>query len=54
MKVIKQNITRNQLVSQKDAKKDECLGNGQSITQAIIMGGKGCCGGAYVERAIKS
>ena len=30
--------------------KDEYLKGGQSITKAIVMGGRGCCGGAYVER----
>lgn len=48
MKAIKKNVNRKQLVNRRNAK-DECLKNGQSITKAIMMGGKGCCGGSYVE-----
>ena len=48
MKAIKQNVSRKNLVHN-DTVKDERLNNGQSITKAIMMGGKGCCGGAYVE-----
>lgn len=49
MKTVKQNINRSQLT--KNITKEECLNNGQSITKAIMMGGKGCCGGAYVEKS---
>lgn len=44
-KVNRERLTRNWGV------KEERLNNGQSITKAIVMGGRGCCGGAYVERA---
>ena len=50
MTVIKQNVSRKLLVNG-NVVKDERLNNGQSITKAIVMGGRGCCGGAYVERA---
>ena len=49
MKTVKQNINRSQIT--KNITKEECLNNGQSITKAIMMGGKGCCGGAYVEKS---
>ena len=49
MKAIKQNVSRTRLVNGTVAK-DERLGNGQSITKAIVMGGRGCCGSSYVER----
>ena len=48
MKVIKKDVDRESLVSQNKAR-DERLNNGQSITKAIIMGGKACCGGTYAE-----
>lgn len=47
MKIITTNVNRENLVNQRD-KCDECLSNGQSITKAITMGGKACCGGSYV------
>ncbi len=50
MKAIKQNVNRKCLVNG-NVVKDERLSNGQSVTKAIVMGGRGCCGGAYVERA---
>lgn len=50
MKAIKKNASREVLVNCKVAK-DERLSNGQSITKAIVMGGRACCGGAYVEKA---
>lgn len=53
MKTIKANVSRTSLVNPRSSK-DEYLCNGQSITKAIIMGGKGCCGGAYVEKAFAS
>ena len=48
MQVIKNNVSREQLISQHIAK-EERLNNGQSITKAIMMGAKCCCGAAYVE-----
>ena len=48
MKVIKKEITREYFVNRHDTK-EERLRNGQSITKAIIMGGKSCCGSAYTE-----
>lgn len=49
MKVIKKNIDNEYLMSH--GSKEESLSNGQSITKAIMMGGKGCCGGSYIETA---
>ncbi|MBR3138762.1 hypothetical protein IKG38_02015 [Candidatus Saccharibacteria bacterium] len=48
MKAIKKNVNREDLVNQKNTR-EERLNNGQSITKAIIMNGKACCGGAYVK-----
>lgn len=48
MKAIKQNVSRKDLINSNVAK-NERLKNGQSVTKAIVMGGRGCCGGAYVE-----
>ena len=48
MKAIKKNVSREFLINQKGMK-DERLDNGQSITKAIIMGGKACCGGTYIK-----
>lgn len=53
MKTIKANVSRASLVNLRSSK-GEYLRNGQSITKAIIMGGKGCCGGTYVEKAFAS
>ena len=50
MKAIKQNVSRAHLVNG-NVVKDERLSNGQSVTKAIVMGGRGCCGSSYVERA---
>ena len=50
MKAIKQNMSRSNLV-RSNITKEERLSNGQSITKAIVMGGRGCCGSSYVERA---
>ena len=50
MKAIKANIDHLNLVNQRSSR-DEYLRNGQSITKAIMMGGKGCCGSTYVEKA---
>jgi len=46
MKIIKKTVNREYLVNKRSVK-DERLSNGQSITKAILMGGKNCCGGAY-------
>ena len=51
MKAIKKNVNREDLVNQKNTR-EERLNNGQSITKAIIMNGKACCGGAYVKEAV--
>lgn len=48
MKVIKATVKREDFVNKRSTK-DERLSNGQSITKAILMGGKSCCGGAYAE-----
>ena len=48
MEVAKQNISRKILLAQK-SQPEELLKNGQSVTKAIMRGGKGCCGGAHVE-----
>lgn len=48
MKVVKANVKREYLVNKRNTK-EERLSNGQSITKAIQMGGKSCCGGAYAE-----
>jgi hypothetical protein len=48
MKAIKQNVNRKNLVNG-NVVKNERLSNGQSVTKAIVMGGRGCCGGAYIE-----
>lgn len=50
MKAIKQNVSRARLVNN-NVVRNERLSNGQSITKAIVMGGRGCCGSSYVERA---
>lgn len=50
MKTIKQNVDRKCLVNG-NIIKNESLNNGQSITKAIVMGGRGCCGSAYVEQS---
>lgn len=49
MKVLKQTVTRESLVLWNYCK-EERLPSGQSITKAIMMGAKGCCGGAYTEK----
>lgn len=49
MKVLKQTVTRSGLASQSYCK-EEYLPSGQSITKAIMMGGKSCCGAAYTEK----
>ena len=48
MKIIKKNVSRKILLAQK-GQAEELLSNGQSISRAIMKGGKGCCGGAHVE-----
>ena len=48
MKAIKQNVNRKNLVNG-NVVKNERLSNGQSVTKAIVMDGRGCCGGAYIE-----
>lgn len=49
MKIIKKSMSRQILLAQK-GQTEELLSNGQSITRAIMKGGKGCCGGAHVEK----
>lgn len=50
MKTVRRNIDRKKMVNIIIVK-DESLRNGQSITKAIITGGRNCCGGAYAEQA---
>lgn len=51
MKILQEKTTRNTLNRQSCNKAVEKLPGGQSVTQAILMGGRACCGSAYVERA---
>ena len=51
MKVLKNTVTHESLVKQ-NFEKEEKLPSGQSITKAIFMGGKSCCGASYTEKLI--
>ena len=51
MKTLQKKSTRETLVAQSCIKAVEKLPGGQSVTQAILMGGRACCGSGYIERA---
>ena len=51
MKVLKKSVTRREVIKQ-NLQCDEKLSNGQSITKAIQMGSRSCCGSSFVERVM--
>lgn len=51
MKILKETVTRDKLIDLNN-REEEKLPIGSSITKAIFMGGKSCCGSAYTEKRI--
>ena len=49
MKIIQKKATRGSLNADKKMPAEK-LPNGQSVTEAIFMGGRACCGSAFVEK----
>lgn len=49
MKILQVTTTSKEVLRNQKNKKEQ-LPNGSSITKAIIMGGKSCCGASYVEK----
>jgi len=49
MKVLQNMTTKTSLMSAKA--RTETLPNGSSISKAVLMSGKGCCGAGFVEKA---
>ena len=49
MKVIQNMTTKTSLMSAKAH--TEVMPNGNSVSKAILMSGKGCCGAGFIEKA---
>lgn len=51
MKVLKKSVTRREVIRQ-NVQCNEKLSSGQSITKAIQMSSRSCCGSSFVERVL--
>jgi hypothetical protein len=49
MKVVQNMTTKTSLMSAKAH--SETLPNGNSVSRAVLMSGKGCCGASFVDKA---
>ncbi len=51
MKVLKRGVTRKDVIKQ-NWRCEEKLSNGKSVTKAILMGSRACCGSSFVEKVM--